>query len=71
MKNKPKISTDLEKVTDDADCIVLVTDHDVFKEIKPDQIKNMKNKRLIDTRNILDYKRWEEAGFTVKVLGIS
>jgi hypothetical protein len=29
----------------------------------------MRNKNIIDTRNILDAERWKEAGFKVKMLG--
>ena len=53
-----------------SDCIVLITDHLEFKEIEPERIaRSMQNKNLVDTRNILEHERWEEAGFKVWVLG--
>jgi UDP-N-acetyl-D-mannosaminuronic acid dehydrogenase len=51
-----------------SDCIVLITDHDQFRDIDPLSI-SMRNKNIIDTRNILDHKKWRKAGFRVKVLG--
>jgi len=60
----------LEEAVTDSDCIVLITDHPEFKEIEPEGIsKNMRNKNVVDTRNMWDTKRWKEAGFCVKVLG--
>lgn len=51
-----------------SDCIVLISDHDQFRDIDPLNI-SMRNKNILDTRNILDHKRWRKAGFQVKVLG--
>jgi UDP-N-acetyl-D-mannosaminuronic acid dehydrogenase len=69
MKKKPGISTKLPVATQDADCIVLVTDHLLFKDIIPTQITNMRSKNLVDTRNMLDHQVWRHAGFMVSVLG--
>jgi UDP-N-acetyl-D-mannosaminuronic acid dehydrogenase len=69
IKNNPNVSSQLEDVTCHADCLVLVTDHDLFKHLDPWTIHNMKRKMLIDTRNILDHAQWRAAGFTVIVLG--
>ena len=61
---------DVEDSVKDSDCIVLITDHDVFKEIDPVKIaKLVRKKNLVDTRNILDHEKWRKAGFTVEVLG--
>ena len=60
----------LEEAVEDSDCLILITDHEEFKEIIPEDIsKLMKNRSLIDTRNSLDHERWKKAGFKVKVLG--
>jgi UDP-N-acetyl-D-mannosaminuronic acid dehydrogenase len=60
----------LEEAVRDSDCIVLITDHPEFKEIDPKEISSlMRNKSIIDARNMLDVERWKEAGFRVKVLG--
>lgn len=69
MKKEPMISTELSDVTMDADCLVLVTDHLVFTDIDPKRITNMRSKNLFDTRNMLDQRVWEQAGFTVSGLG--
>jgi UDP-N-acetyl-D-mannosaminuronic acid dehydrogenase len=62
----------LEEAVKGSDCIVLITDHPEFKAVEPEGIsKNMRNKNVVDTRNMLDTKRWEEAGFKVKVLGMT
>jgi UDP-N-acetyl-D-mannosaminuronic acid dehydrogenase len=48
----------------------VITDHEVFKFLDPRKIgKLMRNRCVFDARNILDHKKWEEAGFKVKVLG--
>jgi len=69
MKKEPISSVKFSDVTNGADCLVLVTDHTMFKDIDPKQITNMQSKKLFDTRNILDHRIWEQAGFTVNVLG--
>jgi len=69
IKKEPGMSTKLPDATQDADCLVLVTDHLLFKDINPTQITNMRSKNLVDTRNILDHQVWRHAGFRVSVLG--
>lgn len=61
-------SETLENALEDSDCIIIVTDHDIFKEINPKQL-HMKHNNIIDTRNMLNHNEWKEAGFTVKILG--
>jgi UDP-N-acetyl-D-mannosaminuronic acid dehydrogenase len=61
---------ELERAVKDSDCIVLITDHPEFKEINPKEISRlMRNKNVVDTRNMLVAEQWKEAGFSVKVLG--
>lgn len=61
---------DVDNAVKNSDCIVLITDHSVFKEIDPLKMaKLMRKKNLVDTRNILDHEKWRKAGFTVEVLG--
>ena len=60
----------LKEAVKDSDCLVLITDHSNFKNIDPKEIgKLMRNKNLLDTRNVLDHSQWEKAGFKIKVLG--
>jgi UDP-N-acetyl-D-mannosaminuronic acid dehydrogenase len=64
----PENSPDIKDAAFDSDCLVLITDHDVFKDIDPNSL-SMRNKNLIDTRNILPHKKWIDAGYTIRVLG--
>lgn len=59
---------DLDSATQDSDCIILISDHSIFKDIDPSKLK-MRNKNLVDTRNILDHEKWKCVGFKIKILG--
>ena len=60
----------LNEALRDSDCIVLIAEHTKFKEIELGKIiEKMRNKNIVDTRNMLDHKKWKEEGFSVKVLG--
>ena len=60
----------LKEAVRDSDCVILITDHHEFKEIDPKEISGlMRNKNVVDTRNMLDAERWKKEGFRVKVLG--
>ena len=58
----------MEEALNGSDCIVLITDHDQFKDIDPTALI-MRSKNMVDTRNHLDHKRWRAAGFNVKLMG--
>jgi UDP-N-acetyl-D-mannosaminuronic acid dehydrogenase len=58
----------LEEAVEDSDCLILITDHDVFQEIDPKKLL-IRHKNVVDTRNILDHRKWIDAGFNVKILG--
>ncbi len=61
---------DLADSIQDADCVVLLTDHNEFNAIIPeDAAKAMRHAILFDTRNVLDHAAWRKAGFQVAVLG--
>ena len=51
-----------------ADCVVLVTDHDLYRNIKPEMIKN---RLLVCTRPILDRETFQEKGVVFKGVGRS
>ena len=68
VKDYPGNASTIEDAVKDSDCIVLVTDHDVFKEIIPQSLP-VRSRNLIDTRNVLDHALWRKAGYKVKVLG--
>jgi UDP-N-acetyl-D-mannosaminuronic acid dehydrogenase len=60
----------LEDAVKDSDCVVLITDHSQFGQIDPEKISPlMRNRNLLDTRDMLDSRRWAAAGFRVKVIG--
>ena len=60
----------LEETARGAHCLVLVTDHDRFREIDPAALRQLVAQPvLLDTRNHLDHARWRAAGFEVHVLG--
>lgn len=65
----PENISTLEESTKNSDCLVIVTDHEVFKAIDPNLL-TMRRKNVIDTRNILDHDLWKNAGYRVKILGI-
>lgn len=59
----------IKEATKDSDCIILLTDHDSFKDIDPKKVKeNMRTPQIVDTRNILNKSRWENAGFNYYLL---
>lgn len=68
IQGNPETSETLEEAAKDSDCLIVVTDHDVFKKIDPKML-SMRHKNLIDTRNILDHDLWKINGYQVKVLG--
>jgi UDP-N-acetyl-D-mannosaminuronic acid dehydrogenase len=60
----------LETAVANAEALVLVTPHSLFREIDPERVKeHMRARRLIDTRAFFDSTRWERAGFECYVLG--
>lgn len=63
------IEKDFNKATQDSDCIVLVTNHDIFKNINPGKIKNMRNKNIFDSRNFIEGHKWIASGFHIRILG--
>lgn len=55
---------------DDAEVLVIVTDWDEFRKIRPDNLGTSVNGRtVIDARHVVDQDQWEAAGWTVRTLG--
>lgn len=52
----------------DTDCVILVTDHDLYRDIKPEMIKNG---LIICTRPILDKETFQKNGVIFKGVGRS
>ena len=64
----PGNAASVEEAAKDSDCLVLVTDHDMFSRIDPKKL-SPRHKNMIDTRNILDHGLWKKNGYQVNVLG--
>lgn len=64
-----KVAT-LEEAAVDSDCLLILTDHDIFKVIDFQQIKSLlRNKIVLDTRNIVNQAELEKLGYTCIQLG--
>ncbi|MGP4060936.1 nucleotide sugar dehydrogenase [Halobacillus sp. H74] len=62
----------MDEALEDADILVILTDHDEFKQLDPANIKGkMKNRLVFDTKNALSLDEWKNAGFIAKRLGDS
>jgi len=70
VKRGPIPRLPLTQCLDGADCLLLLTDHDAYRELDPDEVgQRMRTKQLYDTRDTLDHDAWRAAGFRVRVLG--
>jgi UDP-N-acetyl-D-mannosaminuronic acid dehydrogenase len=55
---------ELDAAVAGADCVVVVTDHDEYTSLDPDQIATlMSGNTIVDTRNVLDTEAWTNSGF--------
>lgn len=62
----------VEEAVQGADAILILTDHNEFKAIKPiDLAPHMKRKIVLDTRNIISSQLWVNEGFLFHSLGQS
>ncbi|MEM7029533.1 MAG: nucleotide sugar dehydrogenase [Chloroflexota bacterium] len=60
----------VEAAVSDADCLLILTDHQSFQSLNPATIgQQMRSKIMVDTRNAMPHDIWREAGFMVYVLG--
>ncbi|KKG31715.1 nucleotide sugar dehydrogenase [Methanosarcina mazei] len=60
----------LEEAVEGSNCIVVLTDHSEFREMKPEDIsKKMKRLSIIDTRNIINKNSWRKSGYEIKIIG--
>ncbi|KAB7518010.1 nucleotide sugar dehydrogenase [Halosegnis rubeus] len=60
---------DRETALEGADCAVVITDHDAFRELAPADFDGMRTRTVVDSRNILAHDTLREAGISVSVLG--
>lgn len=62
--------TSIEDTVKQADIVVILTDHQIFRDYQPEQIGTlMNNKLVLDTKNCLDETKWRQAGFGFYRLG--
>lgn len=66
----PHMAQSLTEAVAGADCLLLLTDHQEFKRMPPEEIAaTVRHKIAIDTRNALPAERWLAAGFDLRTLG--
>lgn len=53
-----------------ADCCIVVTEWDEFKRVKPEMLKMMRGRSIIDARRIWDAEELEKAGFRYIGIGL-
>jgi UDP-N-acetyl-D-mannosaminuronic acid dehydrogenase len=62
----------LDEAVAHADVILILTDHNEFKELLPSAVENhMRTKVIFDTKNCIQCDQWKAAGFDVVLLGDS
>lgn len=67
--NCEMVESELDKCIKNSDVLLIGVEHSIFKYLNyKDLLKNMKNKLILDTRNILDKKKMETIGFSYKLL---
>lgn len=60
----------LNEALEGSDAIVITTNHDAFGDMDPQSIGQVVSKKVIfDTRNIIDRKKWSNAGWKILILG--
>ncbi|MDQ3699364.1 MAG: nucleotide sugar dehydrogenase [Chloroflexota bacterium] len=66
------LEPDLRTVLAGADAAVILTDHSVYRQLKPGDAGPlaMAHRRLTDTRRCIDHALWEREGFVVHQLGV-
>lgn len=66
-----KFSNNLEEVVKDSDCIVVMADHDYYRNIDPIQLKSMVKRpcTIIDGRRILDQNAFSDEDIHYRALG--
>ncbi len=60
----------LEIVCDQADCVLLLTDHAIYRQLDPVSVAaQVRHRLLFDTRRCLDLDAWRRVGFRAVLLG--
>lgn len=62
----------LQEAVRGSDCLVLLTDHSVFKKLDFDAIKEqMRTLQILDTRNMFDVRHLRQLGFSSVTMGLA
>lgn len=69
--NLPEQTQHLSEATENASALLILTEHQAFKDLDPRKFDNLKNKIVVDAKNCINRNDWEAAGFDVYVLGDS
>ncbi|MFX0204043.1 MAG: UDP binding domain-containing protein, partial [Candidatus Hodarchaeota archaeon] len=65
------LTDDLEEALRNKDCMIIVTNHREYFDIRLDWLKKVLAKTVIvDGRNVLNPKKCEEAGFAYRGVGV-
>lgn len=71
VNNLPEQTQNLSEAVENASALVILTDHQAFRDLDPSTLTTLANKIVIDTKNCIDRAKWEQAGFDVYLLGDS
>ena len=71
VNNLPEQTQNLSEAVENASALVILTDHQAFRDLDPTTLTTLANKIVIDTKNCIDRAKWEQAGFDVYLLGDS
>ena len=64
------IEQDINVALQDCDAVILMTKHEEYRSIFPDELKELMNGSIIvDGRNLFDQREFENAGFVFKGIG--
>ena len=67
-----EICPDVEKAIEDADIVLHLTEWPMYQRADPAALRaHVRRPVLLDARNALPHDRWQDAGWTVRALGIS
>lgn len=69
-KDKIEYADSVEKCLKGADCCMVVTEWDEFKKIKPEVLRKMKGKVVVDARRVWNPERVRKAGFIYRGVGL-
>ncbi|RSK28685.1 nucleotide sugar dehydrogenase [Bacillus sp. HMF5848] len=70
VNNLERQTQNMQEAVSHADVILVLTDHNEFKYLLPETVKDLvRSKIIIDAKNCMNRTAWEAAGFEVLVLG--